>query len=428
MRLSEVPSLATNPMGRWLLARGIMYRAWPVLRVLAGGWRRGPVRATRLVAVVGSFGKTTTAHAVAAAVGAGREMGIASNQFGFLAAKMLAIRPGQRRAVVEVGIDGPGQMAPYAALLRPQVAVVTAVGSEHRLSLGTLERTAQEKGKMVEAVPPDGAVVLNADDPAVADMAGRAAAPVTTFGFSPESDVRIVRYAVDWPRGNRLELDLRGKRVEVRSRLVGRHMALPTAAGLAVALAENVDLEPAVRGLEAVEPAPGRMQPVRLPGGGWCLRDDFKSAIETIDRALETLEEITAERKIVVLGDVSEAGQEQHRLHRDLGARVARVADMAVFVGNMAKDAAVGARRAGGAPGKFRASGTRVRDALGALEGVGGEGDLVLIKGRISQRLERVVLWLQGRVVRCNLKECKANNLRCERCGMLERGWPEDRR
>ena len=205
-------------------------------------------------------------------------------------------------------------------------------------------------------------------------------------------------------------------------------MALPTAAGLAVALAEAVDLEQAVRGLEAVEPAPGRMQPVRLPGGGWCLRDDFKSAIETIDRALETLEEITAERKIVVLGDVTEPGKEQHRLHRDLGARVARIADMGVFVGNMAKDAAIGARRAGGTPGKFRASGTRVRDALGALEGVGGEGDLVLIKGRISQRLERVVLWLQGRVVQCNLKECKANNLRRERCGMLERGWPEDRR
>ncbi len=428
MKLSEVPSLASNPMGRWLLARGFMYRAWPVLRVLAGCWRRGPVRATRLVAVVGSFGKTTTARAVAAAVGAGREMEIASNQFGFLAAKVLAIRPGQRRAVVEVGIDRPGQMVRYADLLRPQVAVVTAIGSEHRSSLGTLEKTAHEKGLMVEAVPSDGAVVLNADDSAVAGMATRSAAPVTTFGFSPGSDVRIVRYVLDWPHGNHLHLDVRGRPVEVRSRFVGRHMALPTAAGLAVAFAEGADLDRAVRGLEAVDPAPGRMQPVRLPGGGWCLRDDFKSAIETIDRALETLEEIPARRKIVVLGDVTEPGSHQHQLHRDLGARVAKVADMAILVGNMIRDVFVGARRAGASPESFHRAGTRVRDTFSILEGVGVEGDVVLVKGRASQRLERVFLRLNGRTVRCNLKECSANNLPCGECGMLERGWSEDRR
>ncbi len=428
MKLSEVSSLASNPMGRWLLARGVMYRAWPILRVLAGGWRRGPVRSTRLVAVVGSFGKTTTARAVAAAVGAGREMGVASNQFGFLAAKVLAIRPVQRRAVVEVGIDQPGQMVRYADLLRPQVTVMTAVGSEHHTSFGTLETTAHEKGMMVKAVPPDGAVVLNADDPAVAGMARCSAAPVTTFGFSPDSDVRIVRYVLDWPHGNHLHLDVRGEEVEVRSRFVGRHMALPTAAGLAVALAEGVGLEQAVRGLEAVEPAPGRMQPVRLPGGGWCLRDDFKSAIETIDRALETLEEIPARRKIVVLGDVTEPGGGQHQLHRDLGARLAKVADMAILVGNMIRDVFVGARRAGASPESFHPAGTRVRDTFQLLEGVGAEGDVVLVKGRASQRFERVFLRLNGRAVRCNLKECRANNLPCERCGMLERGWPEDRR
>ena len=428
MSVREIPRLLATHPGRWMMWRGVVYRAWPVLRPLASAWRRGPVRRTRLVAVVGSYGKTTTARAVAAAVGSGREMGIASNQFGFLAARVLAIRPGQPRAVVEAGINGPGQMEAYAGMLRPDVAVVTSVGTEHRGSLGTLERTAEEKGAMVRSLTAEGTAGLNGDDPRVARMAEGCAGRVVTFGFGTGCDVRIVEAVPTWPWGTRLCLDVLGARLEVASRLVGRHMAYPVAAAFAVAAAEGVDSGEVVAGIEAMPPAPGRMQPVPLPGGGWLLRDDFKSGLETVDRALDVLAEIPARRKVVVLGDVSEPPGKQRPVYRRLGERVAEVADRGYFAGNRARALASGARAAGAPASSFRACGTRVRDAIDSLEGLPSAGDVILVKGRVTQRLERVALALMGRRVRCNIKICPAINLPCERCTMLERGWNEDRR
>ena len=133
LRLSEVPPLLRTPVGRWLLMRAAVYRAWPMLRILAVAWRRVVIRRTRIVAVVGSLGKSTTAHAVSTVLGSGREMAVLSNQFGFLAAKILAIRPGQPWAVIEVGVSAPGQMRAYADLIRPDITIVTSVAGELRI-------------------------------------------------------------------------------------------------------------------------------------------------------------------------------------------------------------------------------------------------------------------------------------------------------
>ncbi len=417
--------LRTQP-GRWLLRRGIAYRSWPLLRALAAAWRRGPVRRTHLVAVVGSYGKTTTARAVAAAVGGGREMEIASNQFGFLAWKLLAVRPGQSHAVVEAGIAGPGQMQPYARMLRPDTVVVTTIGTEHHGSLGTLEGTAREKAAMVRALGPEGTAVLNLDDPLVAGMAPLCRGRVVTYGWSEGSQVRLLDYELHWPRGMSLRLELFGEPLAVQAGLVGRHMSRAVAAAVAVAAATGVPLEAAAEGLAALRPAPGRMQPVPLPSGAWLLRDDYKSGLETVERALEVLAEIPARRRIAVLGDITEPPGRQGPLYRALGGRVARVADLAFFVGNRAQSFAAGARAQGGSREAHRACGTRVRGAIRALEGVPREGDVILLKGRVTQRLERVALALAGRTVRCNIKECRATNLPCSRCAMLERGRPED--
>jgi UDP-N-acetylmuramoyl-tripeptide--D-alanyl-D-alanine ligase len=197
-RLRKLRHLST-PIGRRHLWLGAKNYAWPQLRLAAGAHRRSLARRARIVAVVGSYGKTTTTAAVCAALRLpAPDRG--GNTSASLALKLLRVRPWQRHAVFEVAIDGPGQMGPYAAMLRPDVAVVTSIGSEHHRSLGGLDRTQAEKGRMVEGLRPGGTAVLNRDDPrvmAVAATAAAAGARVVTFGFGPGADVRATGVRID---------------------------------------------------------------------------------------------------------------------------------------------------------------------------------------------------------------------------------------
>jgi len=421
LRLSEVPGLLRTPVGRWLLTRAAVYRAWPMLRILALAWRRVVVRRTRIVAVVGSLGKSTTAHAVSTVLGSGREMAVLSNQFGFLAAKILAIRPGQPWAVVEVGVSAPGQMRAYADLIRPDITVVTSVAGEHLSSFKNLEVTRAEKAAMVEATDPEGLVVLNHDDANVRWMAGRARARVVTFGTGEDCDVRGSAVRTRWPHGIEMTLRAGGETRELRAGLIGRHMAYPVLAAVAAATAAGLDLDSVARRVERVRPVPGRMQPIRIIGGAWLLRDDFKAAEESLWAAFETLAEIPAARKTVVLGDIEEPRGPQGPRYIALGKRVAEVADRAFFVGNCDDRWATGAVRGGMPRDAVHKCGSRIADVARELSTGLLQDEVVLIKGRSTQRLERLSLILAGRQVRCDRKLCDAVSLSCETCPMLTR-------
>jgi UDP-N-acetylmuramyl pentapeptide synthase len=127
--------MALNPVGRSQLVRRAHVKLWPLARLLAACHRRTLSRGTRLLAVVGSFGKTTTTRAVAAAVG-DRHPSFGPNNHSYLARAVLGIRPGRPHAVVEVGIAAPGQMAPYAAMLRPDFCRGHLGGQRARSLLG----------------------------------------------------------------------------------------------------------------------------------------------------------------------------------------------------------------------------------------------------------------------------------------------------
>jgi UDP-N-acetylmuramyl pentapeptide synthase len=411
-------------MGRAKLARLPVRLSWPLLVRLAAFHRSTVSRSTRLVSVVGSFGKTTTARAVAAALGLDAGLQDGRNTWGALVWKLLAVRPGDRHAVIEVGIRRPGEMRTFARMLQPDLAVVTCVGSEHHRSFGTLDATAREKAEMVGHLPADGVAVLNGDDPRVARMADVTAARVVTYGFGAGNTVRAEAAQIEWPRGTRVAFVAAGQRGEAHIRLIGRPMVYCFLAGLAAALAEGLDLARAVQSLEALEPTRGRLPPIPLAGGAFVLRDDQKSALETIDAALDVMAELPGRRRIVVLGSISEPPPGARAEYRRLGARVARVADRAVFVGNHCRAMAAGAAKAGAPRSALTTAGRRVSAAVEAVRADLRPGDVVLVKGRNMERLERVALALTGRAVRCDIPECRAHGFHsCERCPMLERGW-----
>ncbi|MGD9508800.1 MAG: Mur ligase family protein [Geminicoccaceae bacterium] len=410
----------STPMGRRHLWLGARNRAWPLLRVVAGIYRRTLARRVRIVAIVGSYGKTSTAAAVAAALDTTTPA--PGSSYAGLALRMLELRPWRTHAVLETAIDGPGQMAPYGAMLRPDLVVVTTIGSEHHRSLGTLDVTQAEKGRMVEALGPGGTAILNADDPRVAAMAARCAGRVIFYGIDAEAEVRATDVALDWPRGMRLTLHVGATSREVRLRLLGRVMVYPFLAAVAAAHAEGMSLDRAIAALETLPPRRGRLQHEPLPGGAWLIRDDFKSSLETMDAALDALAEVPG-RRIVVIGSVSEPPGSQGPIYRRLGGRIAAIATRLIVVSSAFRTYAAGARAAG-MPRSALVDGHR--DLRAVWENLRTElrpGDVVLVKGRGDERLDRIGLALQGRDVRCTIAFCNLRGLRCEACPKLETGW-----
>ena len=144
---------------RQLIVAGI---AWfqPLTNAATRLWRRTGASRTHVVAVIGSYGKTTTVRALSTVLCGNLHRYSANNAGFFVNHAILRIRPGQKHAVIEVGISGFDQMAPCAEVVRPDTVVVTSIGSEHGRSFGTLSATRSEKVKMVEALGRKGRAVL----------------------------------------------------------------------------------------------------------------------------------------------------------------------------------------------------------------------------------------------------------------------------
>lgn len=420
---ARLESLRTSFGWRWV-GLGLFHRAWPLLSRLACAYRATAARDTRVVAVVGSLGKTTTTRSVAAVLGGNPDARV-RNYYSHLAAGVLAIRPRDRYRVFEVGISERGTMEQYARMLEPNVVVVTSVTREHHTSLPDLDVTRTEKAAMVRALPASGIAILNGDDENVRWMASQTRAVVRTFGFGADNDVRAVDCRIDWPRGMRLKVLVAGEEHEVRVRLLGRHLVYPVLGALAVAFAEGVSLHEAVAALEALEPAPGRMETVPLANGAFIIRDDSKGTLETIESALDVLAEIPARRRFVVLGDVEEAPTSPDSLYPSLGARLASIADRAVFVHADPEGPRYipGASRAGAASEAMTDARAGVLEAARILGRELRAGDVVLVKGAGAQRLERITLAVTGHTVLCQLAACGGQITRCSECPMLARGW-----
>ena len=232
-------------------------RAAPLLRPVAWLHRRTLARYVRVVAVTGSFGKSSTVRLVTAALGlagppASREI---ANGLWSVPRRLLELRPSASHAVIEIGIDRPGQMAPQAAAVAPDIAVVTAVGGEHLETLGSLDIIRHEKSRLVAGLRAGAVAVLNGDDPRVRVMAVLAPGEVWTYGLEEGNDVRAVDIVLDWPHGMRFTALVRGSTQPVRLPLLGRHMVPSALAALAVAAIEGVPLARAAAAIGAMPPA-----------------------------------------------------------------------------------------------------------------------------------------------------------------------------
>ncbi len=425
-RLKNIPVLLRSPLGRRELLVGIYYGSMPVLGRIAEAYRRTIVKRSRVIAVTGSFGKTTTTRAIRCALGLPLNPRVGVTRPSFKAKEVLRIKPRDRHAVIEASIEAPGQMAFAARFIRPDVAVITSIGSEHHRTFRTLEALRNEKAELVRSLPTNGLAVLNGDDPNVLWMKEVTKARVLRFGFSHDNDIYATDVSMNWPRGTEFVLHIEDEVRKIRLRLIGKHMVYAALAAVAVAKAAGVGLDRIATALQKLEPTPGRMEPIQLANGAILLRDDFKSPLETIETALETLSEIPASRRIIVLGQIADAPGHRRATQRHLGQLVAQVASYAIFFGLDCRSYVSGAERAGMDRNAILDAGINPSLAIETLTPMLRAGDVVLINGRSSEKLDRVTLALMGRRVGCTIGFCDAE-LRCSECKMLEGGWADYR-
>jgi UDP-N-acetylmuramoyl-tripeptide--D-alanyl-D-alanine ligase len=337
-----------------------------------------------VIGVTGSAGKTTTKDAIAhlLAVGGpvGRTVGNFNNHIG-VPLSILRLPDRARAAVIEIGMNHAGEIRALAAIARPEIGVVTNVGTAHVEFFDSIEGVAAAKRELIESLPPDGVAVLNADDPRVRRFHDVHPGRSVTFGFSEDADVRAEDVATDGA-GTRF----RTLGVDFETGLTGTHAVMNLLAALAVAQVMEIapaDLREAVASFTVDAMRGGRT--VHRGIAVW--NDCYNSNPEAAERMIDVLAQASARRRFAVLGEMLELGRASGALHRRVGAYAARHGvDVLIGVQGQAQAMVEAARAEGLGEARFFAdpaeAGVFVRQMARA-------GDAVLFKGSRGVRMER---------------------------------------
>ncbi len=358
-----------------------------------------------VIGVTGSAGKTSTKDLLAQLVArlgpTVAPPGSFNNELGH-PWTVLRADEDTRYLVLEKSARGEGHIRWLTEVAPPRIGVVLNVGVAHLGEFGSVEVTAKAKGELVEALPPDGLAVLNADDPRVRAMADRTPAPVALVGEAADAHVRADGVALDPAGRASFALVTARGRAPVRLGLHGAHHVGNALAAAAVALHLGMELPAVAAALGEARPVSRRrMEVVERPDGVTVVDDTYNANPDSVRAALRALAAMTGgtepRRGWAVLGHMAELGPAEGSEHEEIGRLVARLGiDRLVVVGPLAAPIHTGAilERPRGEES------VHVPDVDGALAVLDAElraGDVVLVKASKSAHLERITTALLGR-------------------------------
>lgn len=361
-------------------------------------------RHLRVVAITGSYGKTTTKEAIAAVLAERlavcKAIGTENNEIG-IPRTVARCASDDEVLVLEMGAQWRGEIAGYCRKVRPHFGVVTAVGPVHLELFGSLDRVQLAKAELVQALTARGTAVLNGDDPRVSQMSAATRANVVTYGVEGATDV-VGREARVLPDGwTQFSVASGSDERQMKTRILGQAGVYAALAATAVGREFGFSLDEIAAGLAKVRPAPGRLH-VRAGRKESVLIDDAYNAnrVSAIV-ALELLAQLGAEgKRVAVLGDMLELGEYAAEEHLLLGQAAARFLDRLITVGSESVRIAAGARAAGMKPAQIteipatHGESAVLAAALDAAEKLLAEEiqprDAVLIKGSHGMGLYRL--------------------------------------
>jgi UDP-N-acetylmuramoyl-tripeptide--D-alanyl-D-alanine ligase len=366
------------------------------LHKLATNYRRLMPPATRLIAISGASGKTTTKEMIAAVLGerfhVTKTPANNNNHIG-VPLSLLSVGAEHDFGVIELGSNHPGEMRVLAELVRPEIGVVTNVGLAHVEFLGDEAGVAKEEGTLLEYLPynGDGLAVLNADDKWCNELRSRTRSTVITVGIDNFADIRASDIKINGDVKFRLNIAKKREDVIVRLKTFGRHQIYNALQAAAVGYGVGMDLDEIREGLENVEFPAMRMQPIDHAGIRF-INDCYNANVPSMRAALEMMRDTPcAGRKVAVLGEMLELGAWTRLAHEDIGALAARCGlSLLMAVGPAARWIAEGALNAGMEMHRVLMV-YDTEEAKDAVRALVREGDLVLLKGSRRLRLETIL-------------------------------------
>ena len=344
----------------------------------------------KVVAITGSNGKTSTKDFTAAVLAhrfrVTKTEGNFNNHVG-LPRTILEATSGDEIAVWEIGMNHPGEIATLAKVAAPDVAIITNIGLAHIEFMASREKIAEEKGALAEAVGTEGTVILNADDPFTKSIATRARGKLILTGTTSGS----IRAGEITQSGTGTDFTILEGAHRCRAQLSvpGLHMVQNALLAVAAGRVFGLSLEECAAGLVAAPLTKARSQ-IKDIGGVQFLDDSYNANPDSMKAALRTLVELDADgKRIAVLGEMRELGDQSERGHREVGETAAALKiDQLIAIGDVAATIANAAKHAGL---RKTALVNSTSEAAELLREIASPGDLILIKGSRAARTEEVI-------------------------------------
>jgi MurE/MurF fusion protein len=347
-----------------------------------------------VVVIAGSCGKTTVKDMLSRMISS-RERTLATkgNLNNLIGAPLTLLRleEGHGAAVIEIGMNQPGEIARLTEISRPTIGVLLNVCPAHIEFCGGIEGVTRAKGELIDNMSPDSLLVYNADDERVVALAAKFKGEKLSFGRSQSATVRLLNSHLE-EGTNVIDWTIAGESYRTEMPLAGQHNAQNFLAAAAIANRLEVTTEQIGQAVEDYSGTQMRGQIVKLAGGAELIDDTYNANPASMEAALRTLtEQAGGGRTIAVLGTMLELGDEAAKLHRQVGALIAQLGiSKLVVIGDFAQDYRAGALSAGMKETKIVIASDQ--DAAAKLiGGEAGQGDKVLVKASRGSRLDLVV-------------------------------------
>ncbi len=348
------------------------------------------------IAATGSNGKTTLKNMMAAILTAAcnrneqevlATLGTLNNDLG-LPLTLARLNSSHKYAVIEMGMNHFGEIDYLTKLTRPNVAVITNAAASHLAGVVNLDGVAKAKSEIFAGMPPDGIAILNRDDAFYTYWREQIADHrYISFGLHPDADVTAT--VLDTANGQRLRFNCPKGNIEVTLPLLGQHNVLNALAAVAATIAINIDLLAIKAGLEAIKPAPGRLQLHKLANGVNIIDDTYNANPFSLSAAIDTLVHFEG-KKILVLGDMKELGDEEKNLHHQAGLAIRKAGiDYLFTYGQLSELTAISFGE-----GAYHFS--EQEKLVTALKPFLYNHTTILIKGSRSMKMENVVAGLMS--------------------------------